>query len=167
MTPFFAIGAVAVAVGFSGPAPAESQCASFPKVSWWGNISHERVARYVDRRHNGDWNSYVRKWEGRLSWIRDIRARNGSAVIKKSGVTLKGASLDAYIKKIEERVRVTRCLAAANGMDNFQTAAGGEDGAGKKNGEDDAGKKNGEDGAGKNNGNVTNPRKEGIFSKTE
>ena len=146
---FLAVGALAAAALFSGPAPAESRCAPFPEVSWWGNISHQRVARYVDRRHNGDWNSYVRKWEGLLSSMRDLRARNGSAVIKRNGVTLKGASLDAYIEKIEERVQVTRCLAAANGLVDFETAAGGEDGAGKK------------------NGDVTNPRKEDIFGKTE
>ncbi len=134
---------------FSGPASARSQCASFPEVSWWGKMSHERVARYVDRRHDGDWNSYVRKWEDRLSRMRNLRAHNGSAVIKKNGVTLKGVSLDAYIEKIEKRLRVTRCLAAANSIADFETAAGGEGGAGKK------------------SGDVTNPLKEGIFGKPE
>jgi len=112
-------------------------------------MSYERVARYVDRRHDGDWNSYVKKWEGRLARMRDLRAHDGSAVIKRNGVTLKGASLDAYIEKIEKRVQVTRCLAAANSIANFETAAGGEGGAGKK------------------SGGVTNPRKEGIFGKPE
>ena len=134
---------------FSGPAPAQSRCASFPEVSWWGKMSHQRVARYVDRRHNGDWNSYLKKWEGRLSRMRDLRAHNGSAVIKKNGITLKGASLDTYIEKIEKRLQVTRCLAAANNLSNFDTAAGGEDSAGK------------------NSADVTNPRKEGIFGNPE
>ncbi len=146
---FIAIGVLMATAVFPGPASAQSQCAAFPEVSWWGKMSHERVTRYVNRRHNGDWNSYVKKWEGRLSSMRGLRAHNGSAVIKRNGVTLKGASLDAYIEKIEKRVRVTRCLAAANSIANFETAAGGEGGAGKK------------------SGDVTNPPKEGIFGKPE
>lgn len=91
-------------------------------------MSHDRVVRYVGRQYNGDWSRYVKKWEKQLSRMRSIRARNSSAVIKKEGITLRGEALDVYIKKIDGRVQVTRCLAAANGVSSFQTAAGGKEG---------------------------------------
>ena len=49
------LAAVTPALLFSGPAMAASDCAKFPKVEIWGNISHQRVINYVDRKLGGDW----------------------------------------------------------------------------------------------------------------
>lgn len=122
-TSFVAIGAFAAVVGLSGPAPAQrvavlsgldssqNQCASFPKVSWWGKISHERVARYVDKKFDGNWKRYLAVWERQLKIMVDIYDRDSTAVIKKRGIRLSGDKLGNYIVSIVKRISVTRCLA--------------------------------------------------------
>jgi len=106
--------------GISGPAAAaeekvrqsaQAQCAAFPKVAWWGAMSHDRVVRYVNRKHKGDWNRYIAKWEKQLKIMTDIYDRDSTAVIRKRGVSLRGESLGDYISQIVDRISVTRCLA--------------------------------------------------------
>jgi len=127
---FLAIFSFAV-LSLAGPSMAQSAakngCANFPEVAWWGNMTHDRVVRYVSRRHKGDWKKYVKKWEKQLSTMEAIHGRGSTAVIKKRGITLKGPALAEYIEKIEERVAITRCLAAAEQFNDFSTAAGKED----------------------------------------
>lgn len=60
---YFAVASVLV-LGASGVAKAE--CAAFPKVPWWSNLSHQSVVRYVDERYSGDWATYTAKWERQL-----------------------------------------------------------------------------------------------------
>ena len=45
--------------------------------------------------------------------------------IEKTGTVLKGASLRAYIKVVEKRMEVVRCLAAVEGSSDFDTNADG------------------------------------------
>ncbi|MDP6604537.1 MAG: hypothetical protein QGG17_10120 [Rhodospirillales bacterium] len=33
---------------------AEGACDPFPEVDWWGDLSHESVVEYVDRKHRGN-----------------------------------------------------------------------------------------------------------------
>ena len=132
---FIAIGAFAVVVGFSGSASAENQgqsrCASFPKVAWWGKMSHQRVIRYVNRKYGGDWKRYTAKWKRQLKVMVDIYDRDGTAIIKKRDIKLNGDKLENYIISVVRRVSVTSCLAAADSTNDFETAAGGEGTAGK------------------------------------
>ena len=44
------------------PAGAQ-ECDPYPKVAWWGALSHESVTKYVRNRHNGEWNAYIQKWQ--------------------------------------------------------------------------------------------------------
>jgi len=92
-------------------AAAQSGCPQFPQVSWWGNTSHQGVRNFVKKRHKGDWKPYIEKWEGQLKTMRSIHGRGKGAVIRSKGITLKGAALGAYVSKIDERIKVTRCLA--------------------------------------------------------
>jgi len=88
----------------------KNKCPAFPRVAWWTFKSHDRVADYVNRKHKGNWAPYIKKWNGRLKSLQDIYSRDSSAVTK-TGNTLKGPSLAAYIKKMQDRIDVTRCLA--------------------------------------------------------
>ncbi len=112
-----------LAAGFSGQARAEetAQCQDFPKVSWWGNISHDRVIGYVSRKQGGDWNRYIAKWERQLKNMVDIYDRDSTAVIKKRGVRLNGDDLGDYIVNIVKRISVTRCLAGQKAGGNRKT----------------------------------------------
>jgi len=110
-------------LAFSGAARAE--CGDFPKVSWWGNITHGKIARYVESKHGGEWADYVRKWEKQHSKLKQIHGRGSIAVVK--GNRLKEDKLASYIGKVGERIEVIRCLASdttGEGLDDFNTAAG-------------------------------------------
>ena len=127
-TPFAAL--LVVFLVFSGAAKAE--CGDFPKVSWWGNLTHGKTTRYVESKHDGQWESYVKKWEKQHAKLKDIHGR-GSAVVVKDN-RLKDAELASYIDKVGERVEVIRCLASdesGEGLDDFNTAAGGNKGTEK------------------------------------
>lgn len=91
-------------------------CEPFPKVAWWGKISHKRVRRYVEKKHKGNWKPYIKKWERQLKTMSSIQDRGGSAVIKKMSIILKGPALEAYIKKIEQRLSITRCLSQVKNL---------------------------------------------------
>ncbi len=91
-------------------AVSQKKCDAFPQVAWWTFKSHDRVADYVNRKYKGNWTSYIKKWNGRLKSLQNIYSR-GSSAVTKTGNTLKGQSLAAYIKKMQVRIDVTRCLA--------------------------------------------------------
>ncbi len=55
-----------------------AKCAAFPDIPWW-NISHRKVASYVEVKHGGDWTSYITKVEKRLSIARCL-ARRGEGI---------------------------------------------------------------------------------------
>ena len=107
--PLAAAAAVAAAVAVS--AQAQAACQSFPKVPWWGKLSHDRVVRYVNRKHGGDWSPYVAKWERQLAKIEDVYQRNSRIVLRKKGIVIEGPALADYIEKMRRRVTVNRCLA--------------------------------------------------------
>ena len=119
---------------------ANAECPSFPKVALWGNISHDKAARYVAKKHDGDWSPYVKKWQRQLAKVETVRDRGGSIIFKKKGVKLKGDDLSDYAGQLEERLTVIRCLAEeeeiraaeAEKLDKFSTAAGSNDPAPKE-----------------------------------
>ncbi len=129
---FMPFAALLVAfLAFSGVAKAE--CGDFPKVPWWGNLTHGKTTHYVESKHGGQWAAYVKKWEKQHAKLKDIHER-GSAVVVKDN-RLKDAELASYIGKVGERVEVIRCLASdesGEGLDDFNTAAGGNKATGKK-----------------------------------
>ncbi len=88
----------------------KSTCNAFPQVSWWGSLTHERVVKYVKRKHNGNWKPYLAKWEKQKSRLTDIYKRDGTVVIKKFNIKLKGQPLADYIQTVGKRISVTKCL---------------------------------------------------------
>jgi hypothetical protein len=93
------------------PSAAFAECPNFPTVSWWGKVSHDSVTSYVARKYDGDWTSYVKKWERQLSRMTKVRDRGKTAVIKSRNLRLSGDKLSIYVEQIRQRVAVTRCLA--------------------------------------------------------
>jgi len=110
-TVLFRSGALAIAVFFGATGAAQAECMAFPKISWWGNLTHDKVVRYVERKHDGNWAPYVKKWERQLAKIKGIHGRNSGIIIPKKGYRLSGKPLGRYIEKLETRVAVNRCLA--------------------------------------------------------
>ncbi len=65
--------------------------------------------------------SYIAKWEDRLERIQDVANKNSVIVFHKNDLWLRGADLDRYVRYVQERLSVMRCMAhAASG----QTAPG-------------------------------------------
>jgi len=105
------LGAVAIlTLSLLLPFQASAECEPFPDSKFWGKITHESVRAYVMARHDGEWAGYIKKWEGQRDAMKLVLSRDGSAVIKSKGITLKGDSLRRYINELETRVSITRCL---------------------------------------------------------
>ena len=108
---------------------AQDGCRPFPKVALWGNMSHESVRSHVDRKLQGDWDSYISQLEKVKARLQDIHGR-GKAVrvsLKDRKVTLRGKKLRDYIKLSQNRIAIAICLAEeaeGAGISTFATAAG-------------------------------------------
>ena len=107
-----------------------AECPSYPEVSWWGAMSHDKAIRYVNKKHSGNWAPYMSKWQRQLASLEKIQAKGGSVLFKKRGLRLKGEALEDYVIKVKERVDINTCLAgeqlmaAAEKLAEFPTAAG-------------------------------------------
>ena len=97
----------------SGAQAMAGNCAAFPRVSWWKGLTHQSVERYVRIRHNGDWKSYIDKWEKQYTKIKAIYDKNEAIIIPRDKIKVKGEDLKTYIGQIRDRINVTRCLAEA------------------------------------------------------
>jgi hypothetical protein len=94
-------------------------CPQVPKVPWWGNTSHERIAKFVNLKNNGDWVSYAAKWQNQVDRLEDIYKRDKGAVIRKEEITLRGKKLGDYVSKLKVRVAIIHCLARAEGANSL------------------------------------------------
>ncbi len=99
-------------------------CGALPRVEWWGDLSHAKVKNYVDTKHHGDWAPYIGKWKAQHDTLKRAYARDSSIVFKDLGLTLKGPALADYVKQVEKRVEVVRCLARADGFDGLRPPSG-------------------------------------------
>ncbi len=90
--------------------PAVGDCAPFPSVRWWGELSHQSVIRYVKARHEGDWAPYIGKWENQLAKIEGVYSRGKTILVSKDKIKVAGEALGAYLEQLRKRLEVTRCL---------------------------------------------------------
>ena len=114
------------------PNMAEAECRPLPKVALWGDLSHDGIRSFVDRKLKGDWDSYLGSLERTEARLQDIYGRNKGVLIKKDDrkATLRGKKLRDYIRLSEIRIKVVTCLAEQaeeEGLANFATAAGSPD----------------------------------------
>jgi len=119
----------AVVLVLAYPAAAETGCAAFPKVSFWGTLTHESVIKLVDDSYVGAWGTYVAQLERQLKTLREIQGRGSGVVIKRNErkIKLAGNALAEYIGEAGKRLAVVRCLADKldlDGLNRFSTAAG-------------------------------------------
>lgn len=125
-----AIGTSATVFTFKdGLAAEQSQCPQMPTVSWWSNSTHEKLIRYVNRKHGGDWSPYIAYWEKHMNKVmKAFEQGKGLAIprnkvdlssgevqrkgsVKEDKVILAYEDLGLYIPKIVQRIAVQRCLA--------------------------------------------------------
>ena len=97
----------AVLAGAPSAAQGAAACAPLPEVAWW-NTSHEKMARAVAVKHNGDWAPYIAQWTSYRDRMRKLHAGGGTAVVKSRGLKLKGAALKRHIAEIEKRIDLSQ-----------------------------------------------------------
>lgn len=130
--------AAALAVPIPGHAQSGARdCPVFPKVEFWGEMTHESVSRYVAKTHAGDWVAYLNQLQRQYETLANIQDRGKGAIIKRQGrkVRIAGKQLAKYIKVSTQRLSIVACLAeredaSESDLANFSTAAGTPD-AGK------------------------------------
>jgi len=125
---FFAMIINAVTSGF-----AAANCEPFPQSNYWPGISHQSVELSIEEKYNGDWDKLLQKLAGYLTEAKAYYQKGNGLLIKKSGknTRLSNRQLDRFIMLLEERIKITQCLADLNDMNdlaNFQTASGNADG---------------------------------------
>ncbi len=102
-------------------APA-SHCPAFPKVVWWGELTHHSVTADVEHRYHGNWKPAIESWQKTLTKLQAIRDKGSTAAIRYKStvkgqpattrrVKLRGAKLDSYIENVWKRLVVMYCLA--------------------------------------------------------
>lgn len=123
MMKFFGITFVIVVMAASS---AQAACDPFPKVPWWGSLSHETVDAYVSRKHEGKWAPYIKKWSKQVDRLKDVHKRESSVFVRYKGkkVKIAGDALANYIKLVAKRVNVTRCLAGDKADPNLFKVSG-------------------------------------------
>jgi hypothetical protein len=130
---FTSVGLVLVGFLFV-TSTARAECNLFPKVPWWGSLDHDKVASFVSRKHEGNWKPYLEKWAEQVDKLKDIHKRESSIFIRYKGkkVKIAGDALENYIKLVDKRVVVAKCLAENANYANFATATGKKSKAKKK-----------------------------------
>mgnify|MGYP003962500239 CR=1 FL=1 len=137
-------GGVVFIVGLAIAGEAMAECVNLPKVAWWGDLSHEKIVRYVDKKHGGDWGPYIGKWDRQVEKLQGIYERESAIIVTKDKIRLENEELAEYIEKVQQRVEVVRCLASNMGsqteddvreLASFATAAGSNEPTPAKGGE--------------------------------
>ncbi len=123
--------ALVLAAGFATEASAS--CQAFPKIPLWKTLTHDFARRHVDEKYDGDWQAYIEKLRRYQVKLRAIYDRGSAADIswKNRKIRLKGDAIPGFLKLVDRRISVTRCLAEnradIDDIANFSTAAGGTD----------------------------------------
>ncbi len=121
--------AAAITAVLALPAYAQTKCLAFPKVAFWGELTHDSVRRHVDDKLAGDWGRYLKQLKRHQAALSRIHKRGAGAVIKRKGrkIKLVGKQLAKYLYYSKKRISVVSCLAktkSAAGLADFSTAAG-------------------------------------------
>jgi hypothetical protein len=126
------IAFVMIGMTFFSSSAKASSCPQIPAVSWWGDTSAEKLTAYVDRKHDGDWTPYIKKWELYADRMRQAMFSGEAVKIKFRNVVLDEGDLAVYIRQVGERVEATRCIAdevidarLIEELATMDTAAGG------------------------------------------
>ena len=100
---------------------AQAACPQIPENNVWGKVGNDAIARYVEQHGGNDWAAYVTKWENRLERVQAVAKKNSVIVFHKNDLWLRGADLDRYVRDVQQRLAVTRCMAH---VANSSTAPG-------------------------------------------
>ncbi len=79
----------AITVVLAFPASAQTKCQAFPKVTFWGELTHDSVSRHVDDKLAGNWDRYLKQLNRQQTALSRIHKRGAGAAIKRKGRKIK------------------------------------------------------------------------------
>ena len=94
---------------WTSAARAAEVCAAVPDVEWW-NTSHQKMTKFVEIKHKGNWRPYLESWEKQLDRLQVLYDGGRSAYIRSRKLTLQSDDLLDYIDKVAQRVEIIKCL---------------------------------------------------------
>ncbi len=100
---------------------AQAACPQISENDVWGKVGNDAIARYVEQYGGNDWAAYIAKWENRLERVQDVANKNSVIVFHNNELWLRGDDLDRYVRDVQQRLAVTRCMAH---VANSSTAPG-------------------------------------------
>lgn len=100
---------------------AHASCPQIPENKVWGKVGNDAIARYVEQHGGKDWSAYIAKWESRLERVQTVAKKNSVIVFHNNDLWLRGDDLDRYVRDVQQRLAVTRCMAR---VANSSTAPG-------------------------------------------
>lgn len=100
---------------------AHAACPQIPENDVWGKVGNDAIARYVEQQGGNDWAAYITKWENRLERVQAVANKNSVIVFHNNDLWLRGDDLDRYVRDVQQRLAVTRCMAH---VANSSTAPG-------------------------------------------
>jgi hypothetical protein len=116
----FALGTCLLILLSPGSAFSQTVCPDFPKVDFWGEMSHVLVRQHVADSFSGNWGPYISRLKRRHAALSRISGRGKAARVSRDGrrVVLKGARLSQYLGFSSERIKVVECLAKSASAGN-------------------------------------------------
>lgn len=99
-----------------------ANCPALPDVAWWSK-SHEKLAIYVHKKYDDDWNAYIWKWLSYRKKVVRLYKLKKPLVMKSRGIELSGEQLAEYATKIDARIAVVKCLSNSVKKSDVKAAA--------------------------------------------
>jgi len=111
---FFNILVVALVTITAFPAFAKTDmvCPEASATPWRAALEETDIKKYVAKRHDGNWSTYIAHWERQIDTARDVQSRKKALVVRfgKNRKSLKGQNLENYIIGMSQRVDLAYCL---------------------------------------------------------
>ena len=87
------------------PSLAQPNCPAIPALKIWNGMTNQQVERYVETKHDGDWQPFLDRLAQQLEKIQSIQVTGKSAQIrlKNKFIQLSGDQLDAFITASAQR----------------------------------------------------------------
>ena len=122
--------ALCICAGVLAVGEARAECESIPKVVWWGDLSHAKIIQHVDQQLDGDWAAYIEQWADQQKKLKNWIESSSRVVIRNGIASLDVRAVIDYMRQVEKRLEITRCLAideGFEGLDDFNLASGDDD----------------------------------------
>jgi hypothetical protein len=86
-------------------------CPKIPEVEWWGDITHESMVAYVEKRLSGNWRPYIAKLDEEMNNMIRSFSEGEEVQLNNLGFVLGNEELGLYISQLAQLLAIGHCLA--------------------------------------------------------